>query len=253
MEQRGEDMVSTAAIIEARMGSTRLPGKSMKLLNGIPLLERVVKRALLSKKNKKVIIATTKLPEDDIIEELSKKLNVGIFRGSPDNVMGRVLNAAEHYNVETIISLQGDSPFLDPSIIDNVLQNFYNLKPCDYISNTLEVTFPIGTRVQVFQTNILKKAYGLTKSNLDKEHVTTFICDHPEIFMLENFSASIKLNRPDIRLTIDYKEDFDLAEKICKLLPDDENFQLEDVIKVYDENDLSKINSHINHVPIYKK
>jgi spore coat polysaccharide biosynthesis protein SpsF len=242
-----ENIIKYGAILEARMGSTRLPGKSLKEIHGKPLIKRVIDRINCSKKLDKVVLATTQNPKDDILDEYAKGINIDIFRGSEDNVLERVVLAAEEYSIEHIVELHGDNPFLDPEIIDLTIDK-YELTNCDYISNTIKKTFPMGLRVQVFPTKLLRHIYNTVDDSAVNEHVSLYFYENPDIFNIENVNAPNQINRPDIRLTVDTEEDFQFVSNIYKeiihknLYP---NFKTIDVLKIIDENKLPLINKNV--------
>ena len=139
-----------SAIIQARMGSSRLPGKAMMKLEDKSLLEHVVLRVKKSKKIDEIILATTKKSEDDVLVDLCKKLKVLTFRGSEQNVLSRFYFAAKYFNANIIVRITADDPFKDPSIIDSVINKFIVHKKYDYVSNNMVPTFPLGLDVEVF-------------------------------------------------------------------------------------------------------
>ncbi len=201
------------AIIQARMLSTRLPGKVLKKANGIPLLEMVFERAKKAKKLDKVIIATSTKKADDRIEEFCRKRNIEFFRGSEKNVLERFYLAAKKFGFKTVVRITGDCPLIDPETIDDAITRHFESK-ADYTSNVFERTFPRGLDVEVFSFGALEKAKNLAKKAGEKEHVTAFIYNHPEIFLLKSLKAEDWRKRPDIRLCVDTEKDFELVEKI---------------------------------------
>ena len=226
------------AILEARMGSTRLPGKTLKNLCGEPLIKRVIDRIKCSKKIDEIILATTINESDDQLAHYVKQQNIKVYRGSEQNVLERVVLAAEKYNVENIVELHGDNPFLDSEIIDLII-NKYEITKCDYISNTIEKTFPMGLRVQVFPTTLLKDIYKTI--------------DDPNLYNIQNYSAPKKINRPDIRLTVDTKEDFEFVSNIYKKIIDNNlypKFQVSDILNFIDSENIPVSNKFIKSKPV---
>ena len=141
-------------IIQARMGSSRLPGKTLMKLNDESSTLHFVKNQLsFSKFIDEIIIATTDLDEDDVIEEISKEMNVKCFRGSSNDVLDRYYNCAKKFQIDNIIRITADCPLIDPEIVDQVIQK-YNTKNYDYVTNTLKRTYPIGTEFEIFSFEI---------------------------------------------------------------------------------------------------
>ena len=163
-------------IIQARMGSTRLPGKVMlDVESNKTVLYFVIKQLQSCKLVDKIIVATTTLEDDKQIANFSKHLGVDSFRGSSDNVLDRYYQCAKEYSVSTIVRIPSDKPLIDPEIVDNVVSMFMN-SSYDYITNFLpNPTFPSGTEVEVFSINALKKAWEKAKIPSEKEHVTPYI------------------------------------------------------------------------------
>ena len=168
-------------IVEARMNSTRLPGKVLKNIIGKTVIELLLNRLKSIKKIDKIIIATTKNSKDDLIEEFANKKKFHIYRGDENNVMQRVMKAAEYYNTDIIVSITGDCPLIDPEIVDQAI-NLYKNNKAKYVSNCHIRSYPDGMDVQVYSLNTLKKSYTMTKSLLDREHVTLHIRKNPNIF-----------------------------------------------------------------------
>ena len=160
------------AIIQARMGSTRLPGKVLKRIDGRPMLSYLLDRVLKSTKIDKVIIATSILAIDDPIEDHCKEYGVDCFRGSENDVLSRYYECAKKYNADVIVRLTADCPLADPNVIDDVIKIF-ECNNVDYCANTVPVsTFPDGTDVEVFSMNALEKAFNEVKDPHFREHVT---------------------------------------------------------------------------------
>jgi spore coat polysaccharide biosynthesis protein SpsF len=210
--------------IEARMGSTRLPGKTMKPILGKPMLELMIERIKRSTLINDIIVATTIKPADQVIEDLTHKVNVHCFRGSEDDVLERVLQAAKSVYADIIVETTADCPLIDPGLMDDVIQ-FYLNNPYDYVSNFFNPGFsdlgyhlPFGLVVQVFSVDILEKTAQLTNDPQDREHVSIFIYTHPEIFSAQLVPVPAYINYPKLRLTVDYPEDFELVKRIYEAL-----------------------------------
>ncbi|MFH0920127.1 MAG: glycosyltransferase family protein [Fibrobacterota bacterium] len=201
------------ATIEARMKSSRLPGKVLRPILGRPMLELLVERVRRAKKVDEVVIATVADSSCDPIVEMAQKNGISFFRGSEDDVLDRVLQAALHASADTIVELTGDNPLVDPGIIDRTIECYLESK-ADYCSSHLNRHLPLGMDVQVFSTAVLKKVSTLTNAQRDREHVSLFIYEHPELFKLVKFESGLKGDYSSLRLTVDTKEDFLLASDI---------------------------------------
>jgi len=234
------------ATIEARMTSTRLPGKVLMPLAGKPALERMVERVKRSKYIDYIVIATTVNVADSPIVELADKLNVNCFRGSEMDVLGRVLGAAQSVNADIIVELTGDCPLMDWRVVDRGIEEFLE-NTSDLACNVAKRTFPDGFDVQVFPTKILAGVATTTDDKLDREHVSRYIYHHPEKYKIHNWEPTEENCWPDLRVTLDEQEDYDLINKIFEiLLKSNEDFTMEDVINLCKNNrDLVKINKHV--------
>src|SRR3989344_3642737 len=206
----------TAIIIQARMGSSRLSGKIMKMLAGKPALWHVVERCRKSKMADKVIVATTVNPEDDVVEKFCLENKILYYRGSSENVLERYYEAAKEAGADTVVRITSDCPLADPSVIDSCIEVFQK-SGADYVSNVEpgERTFPRGLDVLVFGFSALEKSYKEADSDYEKEHVTPHIWKNKkgEFKIGPTVTASPEYAR-DYRLTVDYQDDFRLMEKI---------------------------------------
>lgn len=218
-------------IVQARMQSTRLPGKLLLKVCNRTLLEHMITRVQCSKTIDKIIIATTTSVQDNKIEKICKKMKIDCFRGSENDVLERYYAAAKEFNVNTIVRLTSDTPLIDPLIIDKII-NYYKNNNFDYVSNTnpLPRTFPDGYNVEVFSYDILKRAHLEAKRPSDREHVTNYISMQPHIFSIGKVNHTKDISR--FRLNLDYYEDFLLIKEVFNNLYDEEKiFYLNDIIK----------------------
>ena len=240
--------MTTAITIQARMGSTRLPGKVLKEAAGKPLLAHMVERLKHVPDIDKIIIATTDKATDDPIVELAEDVGVDFYRGSEDDVLSRVLEAALYHDIDLIIETTGDCPLIDPETIHQIIKT-YHVSDVDYVSNVIERSYPIGMDTQVFATDILADVTKRTDDPQDHEHVSLFIYRHPEIYRLKNVLASPELMAPDWRLTLDTPEDYTLIKTVFETLhPDNPAFSLADMFALFkDRPELLEINSHVQH------
>ncbi|MEA3458493.1 MAG: glycosyltransferase family protein [Candidatus Thermoplasmatota archaeon] len=201
-------------IIEARMGSSRLPGKVLLPLGDKPVLERLIERVSRSRYLNTIIVATTEKDADQPIVGLCERIGVSCFRGSEDDVLDRVLKAAKSVDADIICELMGDSPLLDPILIDNTI-TAHLAGGYDYTSNFFpENTFPMGFAVQVFPVSVLEKAAKLTQNPIDRVHVSCFIYHNPKLFTLQGVCANLHTYAPDLRLSLDTGSDYEI---ICKV------------------------------------
>lgn len=226
-----------AAIVQARMLSTRLPGKVLMDLAGKPALQRMIERLRESKHLDDIIVATTINKTDDPIVELCEKLGCNYFRGSENNVMKRVLSAAKEFNIDVIVDLTGDCPLIDWNHI-NTLVNMHLDNDYDMTTNILKRTFPIGYDIRICNTKALEKAYKEVDNDIDLEHAFTWIYLNPkgkQNYKVQNWSAPIGQNRPDIEITLDTPEDYNLINTLFAM---GQNYKLDltcqDVINLID-------------------
>ena len=233
------------ASIEARMKSSRLPGKVLKKICNKPVLLHIVERLKKSKHINDIVIATSLSKDDDVIEKFALKNNISYYRGSEEDVLKRLLGAHEYMKTDIVVEITGDSPLIDWEVVDKTIEMYLN-NNVDYVSNTLKRSHPIGVRSQVFGINILKECENLAYLEKDREHVTTFICKNDNNkYKLLNYSAPKHLDYPRMRLTLDYQEDYDLINKIYEHFYPEDKFCLFDVIKFLNSNpDISSINKN---------
>lgn len=242
------------AIIQARMGSTRLPGKVLKKVGGKTLLEHMTLRARRAKTLSAMVIATTNRPEDDVIVTIAKKLGVPCFRGSERDVLDRYYRAAKRHGAKTVVRLTGDCPLMDPALIDRVVGLYLKHKNrFEYVSNIHPPTFPDGMDVEVFSFKALKRAWKEATLKSEREHVTPYIYTHPKIFRIKNVEQGNDTS--GIRLTVDTLEDLTLMRKIYSALYKENNyFGLQDVLTFLKQNPrLSLCNRHIPRNEGYAK
>lgn len=205
------------AIIECRMTSTRLPGKVMLTSCGKTMLEHIAERLSTVKAIDTILFATTTNATDDCIAALAEKIGVQCFRGDEEDVLKRVLLAAEACKTDIIVEITGDCPLIDPSIVAQTI-DLYMYNECDYASNDLKPSFPLGMDVQVFSRDLLKIAdeKGLTAP--DREHVSWYFIRNPDQFRLVTLPAPPPLYAPTVRLTLDETDDYLLIDSVFNAL-----------------------------------
>ncbi|KAA0967091.1 acylneuraminate cytidylyltransferase [Sporosarcina sp. ANT_H38] len=228
------------------MGSTRLPGKVLKTVMDKTLLEYQIERVSRSTLIDKIIVATTDKKNDNVIANLCEQFGVNVYRGSEEDVLSRYYEAATEYSADVVVRLTSDCPLIDPEVTDQVIQLYLNqLAEFDYVSNTLEQTFPRGLDVEVFSISALQKAYENASLEREREHVTSYLYMNPEKFQLGNLKCSPNLGNH--RWTVDTEEDFELIQRILQVLyPINPKFTTQDVIGVLAENpSWIELNAHI--------
>ncbi|MFA6548424.1 MAG: glycosyltransferase family protein [Candidatus Margulisiibacteriota bacterium] len=232
-------------IVQARMGSTRLPGKVMLSVENKPVLQHIIERLKDCNCADEIIIATTNNKKDDIIVDLAKANGISYFRGSEENVLSRYYYAAKENNLDVVVRITSDCPFVDPSIIDNMILEFLKAKRCDYLSNCLQRTFPRGLDVEIFGFKALERSAKEAKQDYEKEHVTPYLYQQPRGFVLKSYNNPTDYS--GYRLTLDTVEDYSLIKRIYALLyPLNNKFRLKEIIDLLKHNDdLSLINAHI--------
>ena len=199
-------------IIQARMGSTRLPGKVLKNLDSDKtVLDYVIQQLRNSKLIDKLVIATTDLEEDEVITKHAKVIGIEYFRGSSLNVLDRFYNCAKKFSFSTIVRITADCPLIDPQIVDLVIEKFKE-QSYDYGTNCFPRTFPYGTEVEVFSFNALERMWKNATMPYEKEHVTPYIKEHNEEFRI--FNIKNKKDISNYRYVIDVINDLQLVRKI---------------------------------------
>lgn len=198
-------------IIQARMGSTRLPGKVMKRLNDRTVLGHVISRCQAIPIINKVVVATTTLEEDRVICDEAMKYGASVYRGSKDNVLSRYYEAANREQSEVIVRITSDCPLLDPKISEEVI-NFFLNNHYDYVSSGLSNTFPRGLDTEVFTYKALQEAHNRATKEYEFEHVTPYIYQHRDEFRVADYKNTS--DQSQYRLTLDTEEDWKLISKI---------------------------------------
>jgi spore coat polysaccharide biosynthesis protein SpsF len=223
-----------AAIIQARMGSTRLPDKVMMDLAGSPVLWHVIDRLKHARRVDYILVATTQDPSDDIIEEKCRNWDIPVYRGPVDDVLARYYEAvcslmATHGPVDAVVRITADCPLIDPQIVDKVIGDMLT-GIFDYVSNIDPPTYPDGMDVEVFTLQALESAYRQATLASEREHVTPYIRNNPHF---KKFNHTGDTNLSDIRLTLDTGKDFLVIEHIFQeLYRPGEIFYLEDILQL---------------------
>ena len=207
-------MNDVIAIVQARMGSTRLPGKVLLDLSGKPMLVRDIERIQRAEKIDDVVIATTIQPGDDTIISLCREYGWHFFRGSENDVLDRYYRAAREYHAKTIVRITSDCPLIEPTIVDLLIEKFSALEPTiDYVSNIFPLrTYPRGLDTEVMSFSALERCWKEETNPAYREHVTPYIHHHPDRFRISEVNNERDLS--SLRWTVDTPEDFDFVSRI---------------------------------------
>ena len=230
------------AILQARMQSSRLPGKVMMEILGKPMLALQLERIERCKKIDKLVVATSKQQADDPIAELCKVLDVACFRGSLDDVLDRYYRAAELYEAKHVVRLTGDCPLCEPTVIDKTID--IHLAECrDYTSNFHPACFPDGLDIEAIRFEALETAWQRAKFPSHREHVTAYIYQNADEFSLGSYTQSPDLS--NLRWTVDEAEDFEFVTHIYEALyPKNHNFSCDDILNYRKTNpDIFQLNA----------
>ena len=231
-------------IIQARMGSSRLPGKIMKKINGdTPMLKFQLDQLEFSKNIDQIIIATTTLEPDNLIVDFCKKNNLECFRGESKDVLDRYYRCAKKFKLSIIVRITSDNPLIDPTIVDHVISRFID-SDYDYMSTEVKKS-PLGFAVEVFTFKSIKKAWEEAKLPSEHEHVTPYFYNNPDKFKIESVSQEKDLSH--IRCTVDTEYDFKLIEKIISKI-ETRPIHLDHVLDLFSKDtNLLEINKHVKH------
>ncbi|MCK5082502.1 MAG: glycosyltransferase family protein [Candidatus Omnitrophica bacterium] len=238
--------MKVAIIVQARMGSTRLPGKIMKSVLGKPLLEYLLERLQRVEKSDEICVATTTKLQEQSILDVCSRMSVKTFRGSEEDVLQRYFLAAQYLKADAIVRVTSDCPLIDPAEIDKLIGCYLeNLNRYDYIADGPKRSYPWGMGSEIFSFEALKQAYENAKSKPEREHVTPYIYWNPHLFRLGNLAY--KEDQKDHRWTVDTPEDFELVTKIIEnLCPIKPEFSIEDILNLVQENpEWKEINCHV--------
>lgn len=228
--------MTVVAIIQARMGSTRLPGKVALQLGHMSVLEHVIQRIRRATSVETIVVATTRNPLDDQIVAITKKANVKVFRGDEFDVLNRYHQCAEKFSASTVVRITADCPFIDPKLLDQMLEKYNHVCP-DYLSNTIERTYPKGLDIEIFPAAILAKTAESATDPYDREHVTPYIYRRPNVFNLYSYRQDI--DHSHYRITLDTPDDWRIIATIYDHCGNVELLETSKIIRCYDN-----INTH---------
>ena len=236
-------------IIQIRLGSTRLPKKAMLKILGKPIIWHIHNRLKFCKNLDEIVIATGNSKNNLEIQDFAKKNNISIFEGDEIDLVSRLYETGEKFHASAIVRITGDSPLVDPVIVDQVIAAYKkNIKKIDIVSNMRKKSFPYGLEVEIFSMESLKKMDVKIKKPEIREWFPLFIEKNPNLFNILNISNSKDLSK--LRWTLDYEEDYIFVKKIYEeLYIENEIFLMNDILKLINKNPkLQEINSkYINH------
>ena len=242
----------TLAILQARVSSSRLPGKVLKPILRRPMLELQLERVMRAVRIDRLVVATNAEVSDDPIADLCRKIGVAVFRGNLNDVLDRFYLAAKPYCPDVIVRLTGDCPLADPAVIDYAIEYFL-AHDLDYVSNCVERTYPIGLDVEVFRFICLEKSWREARLPSEREHVTPFIKNHPEWFSIGHIKSPVDLSHH--RWTVDEPQDFAFVRAVYEALyPRNPRFTTDDILDfLSDHPEITMLNYHIVHGAGYEK
>ncbi len=229
------------------MGSTRLPGKVLLEAGGQPLLEHLVQRLKLVPSIDEVIIATTTNQKDEQIVDFAEKRSIKFYRGSEENVMSRVLEAAKTSNADVVVEITGDCPLIDPDIVEQTIRLFIQNK-VDYASNAFYRCYPGGMDTEVISRRALEKSFSMTNDPYHLEHVSTHIVDNPDLFSHVYLIAPPSLTYPEFEFIVDEEDDYKLVKEVIEILGSKNKFfSCIDMINLLKNNhEIAFKNSRVN-------
>ncbi len=237
--------MKVVAILQARTGSTRLPGKVLLDLAGRTMLARVVRRVRRAESIDEVVVATTAAPGDDPIVEECRRLGAACFRGSEADVLDRYYRAAVAHQADVAVRITADCPLIDPGETDRVIRAFFDRKP-DYASNILRRTYPRGLDTEVMTSATLARAWREADEPYQRTHVTPYIYQHPGFFRLLAVTGEEDLS--DHRWTVDSPEDLEFVRAVYRRMDGDDAFAWHDVLRLLAEEPwLAELNRHVRH------
>lgn len=225
------------ATVQVRMGSSRLPGKVLTEVEGKPLLGHLLDRLALAKGLDGVVVATSVRPENDAIERYCRSRGTPCFRGSEDDVLGRMLGALRQVRAKTGVVIFGDCPLIDPAIVDEMIELYHQAGPAqDFLGNDLKTSYPPGMEVEVFKVAALEDAGRRCADPAIREHGTLFIRQNPELYQIRNIEAPPPFHRPELELEVDTPEDMSVMQTILEHFAGKPAYGLAELIAFLDAN-----------------
>lgn len=235
-------------IIEARMTSSRLPGKVLFDIMGMPSVLRQIERIKRSRFIDTIIVATTVNQADDPLVRVLKQEQILFFRGSEEDVLGRVAEAAHFFSLDVVVEITGDCPLVDINESDRAIERYLE-GGYDLVTNNLIRSYPIGMDTIVMSNRVLQESAGLTTDPVHREHVCMYLYEHPFEYSFSNIEAPRFLRDPKLRMTLDTKEDYDFIRRVYEILyPEKPAFDLYDMMKLLNlQPELRAITEGIQH------
>lgn len=235
--------MNVVAIIQARMGSTRLPGKILKDIAGETMLARVVNRVRRARLIDEILVATTDRPADDAVVEECGRCSVAVSRGDQDDVLDRYFRAAQLAKAEVVVRITSDCPLIDPEISDKTVAAFLQAQP-DYASNRIIQTYPRGLDTEVMTFDALARAWQQARKPYERTHVTPYLYEHPAEFRL--LSVTGDEDHSGHRWTVDTPEDLEFVRAVYASFAGKTEFSCRDVLDLLDrEPELMELNRFI--------
>jgi len=224
------------ATVQVRMGSSRLPGKSLMLVNGKPLLGHLLDRLALCRKLDEVVVATSTSSENDEIECYCVQRGTRCFRGSEDDVLGRMLASLQSRSATIGVEVFGDCPLIDPALVDEMVGLFLSDSSLDWIGNDLVTSYPPGMEVEVFKVSSFADSASRSCDPLIREHGTLFMRQHPNFYKIRNIEAQGALRRPELELEVDTVEDLQVFDAVMEFFGNERRFGIAELIEFMDAN-----------------
>ncbi|OGW84535.1 MAG: hypothetical protein A3C35_02465 [Omnitrophica bacterium RIFCSPHIGHO2_02_FULL_46_11] len=232
------------------MGSSRLPGKVLKDLQGKPMLERVVERVARSTRVHEMVVITSRNPEDQPVASFCQDKGISCFRGSEEDVLDRFYQAAKEFKADAAVRITGDCPLIDPQVVDELVKLFLEKTP-DYASNFLVRTFPRGLDAEIMTYTCLETAWKEAKTAYCRAHVTPYIYENPNRFHLEGLCN--EKNYSDHRWTVDTVEDLNFVRSVYRCMGSDSFFSWQSVLDLIErEPALKAINAKVQQKEIHE-
>lgn len=240
-------MTRTVAIIQARMGSSRLPGKVLADIGGATMLAQVVRRLREATRVDEIVVATSVVLDDDAVADEAARLGAGVHRASENDVLGRYLGAAREFRAEAILRITADCPLLDPGVVDLVIEALTD--EVDYASNTHDRSFPRGLDSEALHRDTLERIARLGTSRAAREHVTAFVMEQPALFRIVQVAAEV--DDSDLRWTVDTTDDLAMVRGLYEALGLDRAVRpyREVVAAVRERPELAAGNAHVRQKP----
>ncbi len=243
--------MKVVAIVEARLCSERLPGKVLLPIEGRPALECLLERLKRVKNVDEIVLATTKNPADTALASLGRRLNIESYRGSEDDVMGRVLEAAQEAEADVIVEITGDCILLSPELLEAAIDE-YKQGDVDILTNTKQLSYPQGVDVQIFSVKLLEDAYEKTQDPAHREHVSLYFYENEHAYRIKHLQAPEEYRAPEYRFQLDYLEDYEFLRAVYRhLYPENPHFDLKEIFELLkDKPGLVTINKDMQEKPV---